>query len=280
MADLDQHKDGGPAEATAALLRPMPNGQHAGGALARDANFKFIVYRTLRKAIVEGRLTPGARLVEATLASQFGISKTPVREALVMLQAEDLVTMRPHHGYWVRHLSLGEFAEALFLLDAVEFAALDRALIEMTPEQLETARALAATMEAAVPDQDIDTYRQAQRSLHQLIHVPHGYQLLADTVQRLMDITDRYHRLTIAARPEQLSLDMARTWARISAMGTGNSQELIRFIRGSHETLINTLREAVAANQGGIAALFVADESTAGDAWSPPLAIAGQAERA
>src|SRR6266852_5505995 len=68
------------------------------GTLARDANFKFTVYRALRKAIVEGRLAPGTRLVEASLATQFGISKTPVREALVMLQADDLVTMRPHQG--------------------------------------------------------------------------------------------------------------------------------------------------------------------------------------
>jgi DNA-binding GntR family transcriptional regulator len=117
---LDRQQDGLWAGEIAVPRASASEGQGTAGALARDANFKFIVYRALRKAIVEGRLTPGARLVEATLAGWFGISKAPVRAALVMLQAENLVTLRPHHGYWVRHLSLTEFGEALFLLDALE----------------------------------------------------------------------------------------------------------------------------------------------------------------
>jgi DNA-binding GntR family transcriptional regulator len=236
------------------------------GILARDANFKFVVYRTLRKAIVSGTLVPGARLVEASLASQFGISKTPIREALLMLQAENMVTIRPHHGYWVRHLSLAEFSEALFLLDALEFAALPEALSSVSPKRLEQARALAATMAAAVPDRDLDTYRHSQRILHRLIHVPEGHPLLANTIERLMDITDRYHRLTIAARPDQLSLDIARTWARVTALETGDAARLIAYIRESHEHVLHTLLEAVAADEGGIAGLFVANEELAGEA--------------
>jgi DNA-binding GntR family transcriptional regulator len=229
----------------------------SGGALARDANFKFTVYRALRKSIVEGRLKPGTRLVEAGLAVQFGISKTPVREALVMLQAEDLVTMRPHHGYWVRYLSLQEFGEALFLLDAMEFAALEAVLAEMTPGRLRTAGELADAMEAATANHDIDAYRQAQRRFHLQAHVPTGYRLLADAVLRIMDITDRYHRLTIAARPQQLSLDLERTRARLAALEARDPHRLMEFIRASHAQLLNNLREAVEANQGGIAALFV-----------------------
>ena len=251
-----------PAEEPTGSRAPSLDGSGGPGVLIRDANFKFIVYRTLRKAIVEGHLTPGARLVEATLAAQFGISKTPVREALVMLQAENLVIMRPHHGYWVRHLSLAEFSEALFLLDALEFAALERALATVTPLRLSQARELAETMAAAVPGCDIDTYRQAQRRLHLVIHAPEGSPLLAGAIERLMDITDRYHRLTIAAHPAQLSLDMERTWARIAALEHGDAHRLTTFIKTSHDTLISTLQQAVAADVGGIAALFVADRAT------------------
>jgi DNA-binding GntR family transcriptional regulator len=240
---------------------PSLDGSAGPEILVRDANFKFIVYRTLRAAIVEGRLTPGARLVEAALAAQFGISKTPVREALVMLQAENLVYMRPHHGYWVRHLSLAEFSEALFLLDTLEFAALERELQRVTPARLAQARDLAQRMAAAVPSCDVDTYRQAQRHLHLVIHAPEGSPLLADAIARLMDITDRYHRLTIAAHPEQLSLDMERTRARIASLEHKDAQRLIAFIKASHDTLISTLQQAVAADEGGIAALFVRDNA-------------------
>jgi DNA-binding GntR family transcriptional regulator len=114
-------------------------------------------------------------------------------------------------------------------------------------------------MAAAVPGRDIDAYRSAQRRLHNVIHVPEGYPLLAESIHRLMDITDRYHRLTIAARPEQLSLDMERTWARIEALQTGDAQGLISFIEASHKNLLNTLRMAVAADEGNISAMFVPD---------------------
>ncbi len=245
------------------VRKPAPREGYAAGTLARDANFKFRVYRTIRKAIVDGALPPGARLVEASLAAQFGISKTPIREALLMLQAENLVTIRPHKGYWVRHLSLSEFSEALFLLDALEFAALQPALAGVTPARLERARALAATMATAVSERDIDAYRLAQRTLHRVVHIPPGHPLLASSIERLMDITDRYHRLTIAARPEQLSRDIERSAARVAALETGDAARMIAFIRDSHRQVLNTLREAVAADQGGIAALFVPDEDTA-----------------
>jgi hypothetical protein len=93
--------------------------------------------------------------------------------------------------------------------------------------------------------------------LHNVIHVPEGYVLLEESIRRLMDITDRYHRLTVAAHPEQLSLDMERTWARVRALESGEAQWLIAFIEASHQTLLNTLRAAVAADAGGIAAMFV-----------------------
>jgi DNA-binding GntR family transcriptional regulator len=56
------------------------------------------VYIRMRRSILDGRMEPGVHLCQATLADQLGVSRTPLREALVRLAAEGLVEMRPHYG--------------------------------------------------------------------------------------------------------------------------------------------------------------------------------------
>src|SRR5207244_820491 len=69
-------------------------------ALVRNAG--VAATELIREAIIEGRLEPGRRLKEEELARELGISRTPVREALLMLQAEDLVVATPNRGATVR----------------------------------------------------------------------------------------------------------------------------------------------------------------------------------
>ena len=65
-------------------------------------NASIAATELIRNAIIEGRLEPGKRLKEEELARELGISRTPVREALLMLQAEDLVVATPNRGATVR----------------------------------------------------------------------------------------------------------------------------------------------------------------------------------
>jgi len=70
------------------------------GSLVRNAS--TAATELIRRAIVEGRLEPGRRLKEQELARELGISRTPIREALLTLQAEELVVATPNRGAWVR----------------------------------------------------------------------------------------------------------------------------------------------------------------------------------
>ncbi len=85
-----------------------------------------LMYTALRERIVFGELSPGERLVEADLAARFQISKTPVREALLTLEAEGLVTMRAHRGATVSELSPQQYRDVQFTRDALEFGAAPR----------------------------------------------------------------------------------------------------------------------------------------------------------
>lgn len=65
-----------------------------------------VVFHTLRKAIIQGELQPGERLMEVTLANKLGVSRTPVREAIRMLELEGLVVMIPRKGAEVAKITV------------------------------------------------------------------------------------------------------------------------------------------------------------------------------
>jgi DNA-binding GntR family transcriptional regulator len=99
-------------------------------------------YELLLKAIEDGDLRPGSRLRENDLADQFGISRTPIREALKRLEAQGLVTHQPHHGATVAQLDYASLTELYFLREVLEAAAARLAAIHSTVTEVELLRDL------------------------------------------------------------------------------------------------------------------------------------------
>lgn len=69
------------------------------------------IYQTLRQSIMNLELYPGSRVTETELAQHFGVSRTPVREALQRLAVEGYLTIRPKHGCYIRQLDVFQLAE-------------------------------------------------------------------------------------------------------------------------------------------------------------------------
>src|SRR3954452_4333802 len=86
----------------------------------------------LRLQIISGRLAPGARIVEADLAADLGISRTPVREALSRLAEEQLIEVMPQFGSFVAPISFEAVSEAQFIREHLECA-----LIRETAEKID-----------------------------------------------------------------------------------------------------------------------------------------------
>ncbi|TFF18420.1 GntR family transcriptional regulator [Jiella endophytica] len=98
--------------------RPRPTLQGLARMPARDR-----AYHDLKFRILEGRLPPGTKLLEAEVASLLGLSRTPVREALIRLEEEDLVEVRPRHGITVKSQSLEDLAQIYDVLSPLEVKA-------------------------------------------------------------------------------------------------------------------------------------------------------------
>src|SRR4051794_28645655 len=110
-------------------LEPMPRGRHPSSARAQ-------AYDRLREAIVTLRLKPGERIADGRLAQELGVSRTPVREAILQLADEGLVDVVPQHGTFVAPISLEAVREAQFVREALEVAALREVVERITDAEL------------------------------------------------------------------------------------------------------------------------------------------------
>lgn len=108
------------------------------GPLTRNAS--VVAAELIREAITDGRLVPGQRLKEEELARELGISRTPVREALLMLQAEGLVDTTPNRGATVRTHSAEDLDDLYQLRALLEGYAARRAATRISEEDIDRLR--------------------------------------------------------------------------------------------------------------------------------------------
>ena len=112
------------------------------------------VYSTVRKAILDGQLTGGTRLVQADIASTMGVSTTPVREALRDLASEGLIRFDPHRGAVVHELEFAELEEILGLRSILEPEAIRRAWPKITDQLVDEVEAIHHRIGAATSTSD------------------------------------------------------------------------------------------------------------------------------
>jgi DNA-binding GntR family transcriptional regulator len=135
--------------------------------LSRPKSLTELAVDRIRAAIVEGRLTFGAQISESALAAQLGISKTPVREALLRLRSEGLVEVHPQRGTFVFRLADHEVGEICRLREMLESAALAETMAK-------NREALVARLEANVAAMAEAHRTKNQRALPQLDADFHG----------------------------------------------------------------------------------------------------------
>ena len=112
------------------------------------------VAELLRQRIFRRELEPGSWIDEVKLAQEYGISRTPLREALKVLAAEGLVTMKVRRGAYVTEVSDRDLAEVYHLLSLLESDAAAVVAIQATAAELKELQSLHADLEAAVGDRD------------------------------------------------------------------------------------------------------------------------------
>jgi DNA-binding GntR family transcriptional regulator len=119
----------------------------------------------LRKMIISGAFLPGEKIPERQLCDQFGVSRTPLREALKVLAAEGLVQLSPNRGAMIAALSPAEMDECLTISSAIEALTAELACANITDEEIATIKALHDTMIAHYRQGNLDGFLAANREI-------------------------------------------------------------------------------------------------------------------
>ena len=128
-----------------------------------------VVFNTLRQAILTGELKPGERLMEIHLANKLGVSRTPVREAIRMLELEGLVKMIPRRGALVADISQKELRDVLEVRNALEQLAIELACERITKEQIDELKVNVAEFKRVTRTKDVTKLAQIDVEFHDII---------------------------------------------------------------------------------------------------------------
>jgi DNA-binding GntR family transcriptional regulator len=179
------------------------------------------VYQYLKRAILEQIHADGALLSEADIAATVGVSRTPVREALLQLQSEGLVALYPKRGALVRPVSAQEIEDVIDARRLVEVHAAKRAWAH----RAELVTALAPwleLMEAARDRGDVVALMTADRAFHAAVVDAGGNQLLGELYQRLRDRQMRIGVAAMRVEPERMDRAVADHTELIETLRDGD----------------------------------------------------------
>ena len=157
----------------------------------KDGTAKTNIYNRLRSEIITGRKKPGERLSIEALKHAYGTSVTPVRDALQMLSQEALVTIKPRSGYYVTCVTLRDLYEMLDFREILETAAVERAVVNITEDQLKILEGIHAGY-TGDDEFSYTRYTDENRQFHYIVAQSSGNQELAGQLGHLLDRMARF----------------------------------------------------------------------------------------
>ncbi|WP_306319790.1 MULTISPECIES: GntR family transcriptional regulator [unclassified Streptomyces] len=166
------------------------------GASPKESN-RARVHALLRARITSLELPPGAPLSENELAAELDVSRTPVREALILLGEESLVDIFPKLGTFVSRISVDAVLEAQFMREALELAALREAVKRAEAEDIAALRAILDAQGAALKAADDDAFFEQDEDFHRRLMEASGHRTLWRTVTTAKAHLDRARRLSL-----------------------------------------------------------------------------------
>jgi DNA-binding GntR family transcriptional regulator len=194
------------------------------------------VYGTLLSAIVERRLGAGTALSQNKLASHLGVSRTPVREALLRLERDGLVTRLPDTGFVVATITPDEVNEACDLLELLDTFAYVRAAETLDRSQIDELMALAEILIESVETGDTAAWKEADQRYHRIVIEATDNRFVAEANQQVRRRVQRFWL------QEPLFDGRLRTCA----------QDHVTLARAMADRDEDVLREAVSAHIGGM----------------------------
>ena len=178
------------------------------------------VHAHLRQRILDGTLSPGTVLSQVELARALGVSRTPLREALRMLQEEGLIEAEPNRRSRVRGFDAADLDSVYASRVVLESLGVALTVPRMSRQDLDTAAALLETAREREADDDVDGWQQAHAAFHATL-VMHAGEYLVRTIGSFAQRGERYLRIAQLARVGWGALGDVQHQALLDAFSQG-----------------------------------------------------------
>lgn len=175
------------------------------------------VFRQLKDQIITGTLAPGSRLIESSVAAQFGVSRTPVREALQRLATEDLIDVDPMRGMVVHAPDASEIEDVLVVRGSLDGLAAALAAQKIGDSQLARLRLVVDAMAEGAAIDKREQIVTANRRFHDIIYAAAGNPRLERIAGELRDYVRRFSTPP-SASPERVQHVLVEHQAILEAL--------------------------------------------------------------
>ncbi|HSG96080.1 MAG TPA: GntR family transcriptional regulator [Afifellaceae bacterium] len=199
----------------------------------------------LRRMIVDGDLEPGGKVPEKALTERFGVSRTPVREALKVLAAEGYIRLIPNRGSVVAELTMEDLEEAFPVIAALEGAAGELACGNASDDEIAAIRKLNDTMHAAYEAGDMPRYFELNQKIHAAILAAARNPLLLSHHRKVAQLVQRA-RYQANRAPARWREAVVEHDAIIAALEARDGARLGRLMKEHLEHKLEALRRALA----------------------------------
>ncbi len=224
----------------------------------RGPRFREAAFAAIKDAILGGDIAAGEPLVEVKIAAALGMSRTPVREALALLEHEGLIAHQPGTGLVIRELSREEFVDMFVANELVEPQLARRAAVYATNDHLSEIQAAIDVGKQAALDVDIQASLRSGREFHRWVGVAAGNPPLARFVLRNEEQTDLF-LLSLGNRnilsPDEMAISNREHQDILDAIGRRDPEDVSRLViyhaqslRSRHAHLFRSTRQPLSAD--------------------------------
>ena len=217
------------------------------------------IYADLRQQLVSLQRLPDEPVSESEIAEAYGVSRTPVREAILKLADEGLLEIFPQSGIFVSRIPIAELPEAILVRRALEETTARIAASQATASQLLALQSVLQSQREAESADDHDAFDRADEAFHATIAEVAGYPGIWTLIQQVKIHVDRYRRLTLP-QPGRITRAIAEHETILAAIAAHDPAQAVAAI-GDH---LERLLADISATQELNPDLFAIAESKAG----------------
>lgn len=209
--------------------------------LSFDRPTAIQIFGFVRDAIISMDLKPGQMISETSLANQFGVSRTPVREALIQLANIGFVEVLPQRGTYVTRFSMEKILESRFIREAIEVSVVSYLAENVTDDIIAEGEQIILEQKAAADDHDAMAFQRLDDKFHQTLANHTKYARVAQVIEAEKAHMDRVRCLSLEYQ-DQFKRVLSQHTAIIKAIKSGVPEKASKAMSVHLKDVYNVLK--------------------------------------